>query len=183
MPLERYHILQNEIDPCAVKVNSLEGTPLTQQRGAQDRLFMSSLGKARPGTAVKAIHTISWSQRDNWSPFWSDCGRQALDQSQERQERRHTPGHCGAWGSPKSSTSIIPQPWAQRSCPLCPAGPGTLGRLHPWNENRDSTSGSFSSEKSRWQREIPGALGKGSMSHRCLRCSFSWPLFCRSLSC
>lgn len=131
MPLERYHILQNEIDPCAVKVNCLEGTPLRQERGAQDRLFMSSLGKARPGTAVKAIQTISWSRRDNWSPFWSDCRRQALDQSGERQKRGHTPGHCGAWGSPKPSTSIILQPRAQQDCPLCPAGPGTLGSPAP----------------------------------------------------
>lgn len=151
--------------------------------GSPGQAFYVQSGKGQAWDCGKSNSDDFLEPADNWSPFWSDCGRQALDQSQERQERRHTPGHCGAWGSPKSSTSIIPQPWAQRSWPLCPAWPGTLGRLHFWNKNRDSTSGSFSSEQSRWQREIPGALGKGSMSHRCLRCSFSWLLFCRSLSC
>lgn len=58
MPLERYHILQNEIDPCAVKVDPLEGSPLREERAPQGRLFASHLGKARPGTAIKAIQTI-----------------------------------------------------------------------------------------------------------------------------
>lgn len=61
MPLDRYHILQNEIDPCAVKGNSLEGTPLRQERVAQNWLFMSYLGTARLGAAVKAIQDF-WSQ-------------------------------------------------------------------------------------------------------------------------
>lgn len=61
MPLERYHILQNEIDPCAVKVNYLEGTPLKQGKVNQDMLFTSCLGKARPGTTVKSNAEDSWS--------------------------------------------------------------------------------------------------------------------------
>lgn len=62
MPLERYHILQNEIDQCAVKVNYLEGTPIKQGKVTQDKLFTSRLGKARPGTTVKSNAGGSWSR-------------------------------------------------------------------------------------------------------------------------
>lgn len=70
MPLDRYHILQIEIDPCAVKGTYLECTPLRQERVAQNWFFMSYLGTSRLGTSVKAIQDF-WSRWDNYSRFWS----------------------------------------------------------------------------------------------------------------
>lgn len=126
MPLERYHILQNEIDPCAVKVNSLEGTPLIQQRGAQDRLFMSSLGKARPGTAVKAIQTISWSQQTTGPHSGATAGGRPWT-SPRKGRKEDTPQDTVGRGDPQNQAH-------QLSLSLGPNGAGLCARLGqgPW---------------------------------------------------
>lgn len=127
MPLEWYHIVQNEIDLCAVKVNYLEGTALRQESTAQDRLFMSCLGKARPATVVNAIQIISGAGETTVSGSGATLGGR-FPQS-PRKGRKGIYSRTVPFGqvTQKPSTFIIATALGQHSCPLCWVEPGTLG--------------------------------------------------------
>lgn len=122
-----YHILQNEIDLCTVKVNYLEGTALRQESTAQNRLFMSCLGKTRPATVVNAIQIISGPGETTVSGSGATVGGR-FPQSPRKGRKRGYP-RTVPFGqvTQKPITFVIATTLGQQSCPLCWVEPGTLG--------------------------------------------------------
>lgn len=113
MPLDRYHILQNEIDPCAVKGNYLECTPLRQEKVAQNWFFMSYLGTAKHGTAVKAIQDFNSGFLEPMRQlFWvlEQLLVAAPGAVSGRTGKRVQPTQCELLGLLKPSPLIIPCP-------------------------------------------------------------------------
>lgn len=144
MPWERYHILQNEIDPRAGKVDSLEGAPLRRERAAQGRLLTSRLGKARPGAAIKAIQTMPGAGETTGPRPGATVPGRPLTSSGRRRKGDTAPDGARRGAPQTLSTSVVPQTRAQANCPLRPVGSETLMRPHLWDEDRDSPCGSVS---------------------------------------
>lgn len=84
--------------------------------------FLSSVGKARPGIAVKAIQTISGAAETTASGSGTTLGGKSPQKSQKRQERGISQDSAHGWVTQKPSASIIP----------CSLGPAELPSMWGW---------------------------------------------------
>lgn len=182
MPLERYHILRNEIDPRAVKVNSLGGTPLRPRERSPGQAFHVQSGKSQAWDCGKSKPDDFLEPVRQLVPILERLPEAGPRPVPGKAERGHTP------------VKGVRHPETKHINYLPALGPAELPSVFGWVRDPGSRAPleweqrfhiciRLRSERSRYWRATPRALGERSRSHGWLRCTVSRPLLCRALSC